>query len=82
MSEIASVLLTPIAKQASLSSACPHAFKGRFSHDTVWLILGGRYPRSVTRLSFRRKKKLSLFGRRTSRVDSKTDLMAEEDTGW
>ena len=43
---------------------------------------GGRYPRSVTRLSFRRKKKLSLFGRRTSRVDSKTDLMAEEDTGW
>ncbi|XP_060560202.1 phospholipid-transporting ATPase ABCA1-like [Ruditapes philippinarum] len=42
---------------------------------------GGRIPRGVSRLSFKRKKKLSLLGRRsTNRVDSKTDLMADEDT--
>ncbi|XP_045158186.2 phospholipid-transporting ATPase ABCA1-like isoform X2 [Mercenaria mercenaria] len=42
---------------------------------------GGRIPRGVSRLSFKRKKKLSLLGRRSAnRVDSKTDLMAEEDT--
>lgn len=42
---------------------------------------GGRIPRGVTRLSFKRKKKLSFLGKRkTNRVDSKTDLMAEEDT--
>lgn len=43
---------------------------------------GGRIPRGVTRLSFRRKKKLSLFGKRKAcRVDSKTDLMENEDAG-
>ena len=43
---------------------------------------GGRIPRGVSRLSFRNKKKLSLFGKRSSsRVDSKTDLMADEDVG-
>ncbi|XP_052776388.1 phospholipid-transporting ATPase ABCA1-like isoform X2 [Mya arenaria] len=42
---------------------------------------GGRLARGVSRLSFKRKKKLSLLGRAsTNRVDSKTDLMAEEDT--
>ncbi|KAL3869286.1 hypothetical protein ACJMK2_041989, partial [Sinanodonta woodiana] len=44
---------------------------------------GGKFPRPVTRLSFRRKKKFSLFGRKKNvRVDSKTDLMSEEDTDY
>ena len=46
------------------------------------MFIGGRYPRSVTRLSFRRKKKLSLLGRsRACRVDSKVELMGDDDTG-
>ncbi|KAH3829033.1 hypothetical protein DPMN_131021 [Dreissena polymorpha] len=42
---------------------------------------GGRLARNVTRLSFKRKKKLSLLGRMqgTNRVDSTTDLMADQD---
>lgn len=52
-----------------------------FSHR-MFSSIGGRIARSVSRLSFKRKKKLSLFGKRpTNRIDSKTDLMAEEDTG-
>ena len=56
-------------------------YRHRKNYSTV-LFPGGRYPRSVSRLSFRRKKKLSLFGKgRTHRVDSKAELMAEDDTG-